>query len=64
MPNVNPLIARLEKMFDQDREQIYWWMDGLSECGYDNVPSGKALRTLVANREKREARKAEQHDKP
>jgi hypothetical protein len=61
MPNINPLIARLVEKFDQDREEIYWWMDGLCECGFE-VPSGKALRILVANREKRQAREGKEHD--
>jgi hypothetical protein len=55
MSNVNPLITRLVEKFDQDREEIYHWHECLTQCGF-SVPTGEALRRLVANKEKREAK--------
>jgi hypothetical protein len=46
MPNIRPLIARLTEMPPTDREEFYWWMDGMTECGY-SVPTGKELREKV-----------------
>ena len=49
MPNINPLIAWLVEMSQNDRENFYIWNQKQEECGYSPA-NAISLRKLVNKR--------------